>query len=98
MKVPFPLSLEDFESLLKMITTFKEGLVKRSDPISLECAEGWKDKAKALAELGLEFNLTGFDYSFEIANAKQVATEAGFELRLDLDKRVALFRKRSDKK
>ena len=97
LKLPIPLTEEDFDILINTLNTFKDGLVKKPEPVSIECAEGWKDKANALLSLGVEFNLTGFDYAFDIAVAKEVAINNNFDLRLDVNKGMALFRKRSDK-
>lgn len=97
LKLPFPLTEEDFENLITTLNTFKDGLVKKPEPFLLDCAEGWEVKAKALAGMGAEFNLINFDYSFEIEKVKAVAVENNLDVRLDLNKHMALFRKRSDK-
>lgn len=97
LKLPFPLTEEDFESLVNTLEMFKDGLVKKPDPVSVECAEGWENRVNALAGLGVEINLTNFDYCFEIEKAKKIAIDNNFDLRLDLNKGMALFRKRADK-
>ena len=99
LRVPFPLTEEDFDGLIRTLNSFKDGLIKKPEPPSINCASpNWQENAKALAGMGEEFNLVGFDYSHDIAPAKELAVKHGFELRLDLNNGAALFRKRESKK
>jgi hypothetical protein len=97
LKVPFPLTEEDFENLLSTLNSFKDGLVKKSEPILIEHSDDWKDKANTLASIGAEFNLSDFDFSFDVADAKEIALKNGLHLSFDLSRGLALFRKRTKK-
>jgi hypothetical protein len=98
LKVPFPLTQEDFDGLLRTLNNFKDGLVKKPEPPAIDCtSQNWEETAKALAEMGEEFNLIGFDYSHDVTTAKELAAKNGFDLRLDINKGAALFRKRESK-
>jgi hypothetical protein len=97
LKVPFPLTEDDFENLLTTLNSFKDGLVKKPEPVVIECSEGWQAKAKSLASLGVEFNLKGFDYAFDLEDARQIGIENNLVLRMDIKNGMALFRKRAEK-
>jgi hypothetical protein len=97
LKIPFPLTEDDFDNLLSTLNSFKDGLVKRSEPILIEHSDDWKEKANVLASIGAEFNLANFDFSFDVEDAREIAVKNGLDLRLDLNRSLALFRKRSKK-
>ena len=95
LKVPFPLTEQDYSGLIKTLETFKEGLVRKPEPPTLDCTSNdWEESARALAELGVEFNLSNFSYAHDIGPAKQIATANNLSLRLDIGKNVALLRRR----
>lgn len=98
LKVPFPLTEQDYEGLLKTLATFKDGLVKKPEIPGVSCTQpNWEENAKTLAEMGEEFNLVNFSYSHDIGQAKELAKLHGFDLRLDINNGAALFRKRQQK-
>jgi hypothetical protein len=95
LKVPFPLTEEDFSGLIKTLQTFKDGLVRKPDPVSVDSnSQAWKDQAKTMAELGIEFTVLNFDYSHDAVFLKELAKLTGFEVRVDSNKQSALFGKR----
>jgi hypothetical protein len=94
LKVPFPLTEDDFESLMKTLKSFKEGLVKTEIP-SLDCKDiGHEAQAEALAAAGIAFNLINFSYSHDIAFAMKIAQAHDLKLRLNLNWGMALLKKK----
>jgi len=96
LKVPLPLSEGDWDAFRATLDTFKDGLVKRPEILCTDT--DWLEKAKALAELGIEFNLLQFSYSHDVVEAQKLAKAHNFDLRLDPSKGVALFKKRQSEK
>lgn len=97
LKVPHPLTEEDFQALLRTLGIFKEGLVKKADPVAVsEEDPDWQQQVRSLVDLGFEVNLSGFDYSHDISFVTEVAKENKLDLRFDLNKGIAQFRKRQE--
>jgi hypothetical protein len=94
-RVPFPLTEEDYDSLIKTLRNFRDGLVKKDVP-QIDLAEpGSQVQAEALASSGIEFNFFNFSYSHDIDFATKLAKAHGFKIRLDLNKGLAILRKSS---
>lgn len=93
LRVPFPLTEEDYDLLIKTLRNFKEGLVKKDFPQIDLSQPGASVKAEALAQAGIDFDFSGFNYSHDIDFATKLAKEHGFKIRLDLNKGLALLRK-----
>jgi hypothetical protein len=97
LKIPFPLTEDDFQSLIKTLNTFKDGLVKTEIPV-VDCSSAeWEQKAEVLAESKIEFNLLNFNYTHDIVFSQKLAKDHDLNLRIDPNKGIALFRKRPEK-
>jgi hypothetical protein len=96
LRVPYPLTEEDYESLLKTLKNFKDGLVKKEIAVVDTNIPGSEQNAESLAQAGIEFNLLNFSYSHDIGMATKLARDHGFKLRLDINKGIAFFRKKEE--
>jgi len=74
-KLPSPMTEEDFSTLVDMLQVFKKGLVKPQLAL-IDCNDPeWQAKARALAQGGYEFNLIHFSYAHHIGFYNSLSVE-----------------------
>lgn len=90
LRVPAPITQEDFKNIGQVLGLFRDGLV--SFP-SVDCStEDFEAQAESFADSKIEFNLVNFSYSHDIEFCRKLAVDYGFKFRFDPAKGLAFFR------
>ena len=97
LKVPFPMSESDFDTLRQTLEMFRPGMVKTETPTVQTSDMDWEQQAEAIAAAGVAFNLVGFSYARHIGFYNAIAIKYDLTSSFDPSKGIAWFKPKNPK-